>query len=107
MHAWNECAILPQVFDHRPAVIVCVNDPEAGAQISEEMLRALFGLTRAEARVAIAITQGETSRQVAATLGVSVHTVRNQLQSVLEKTGASRQSELVALLMRAIGAASA
>ncbi len=95
------------VFDHRPAVIVCVNDPQAGAQLSEEMLRALFGLTRAEARVAIAITRGETSRQAASTLGVSVHTVRNQLQSVLEKTGASRQSELVALLMRAIGTGSA
>ncbi len=91
------------VFDHRPAVIVCINDPEADTQISEETLRALFGLTRAEARVAIATTRGGTARQVAATLGVSVHTVRNQLQSVLEKTGASRQSEMVALLMRAIG----
>jgi DNA-binding CsgD family transcriptional regulator/PAS domain-containing protein len=88
------------VFDHRPAVIVCINDPEAETQISEETLRALFGLTRAEARVAIATTRGGTARQVAATLGLSVHTVRNQLQSVLEKTGASRQSELVGLLMR-------
>ncbi|MGZ5948137.1 MAG: helix-turn-helix transcriptional regulator [Caulobacteraceae bacterium] len=95
------------VFDHRPAVIVCVNDPEAEAQLSEETLRALFGLTRAEVRVAIAATRGGTARQVAATLGVSVHTVRNQLQSVLEKTGASRQSEMVALLMRAIGTGSA
>jgi DNA-binding CsgD family transcriptional regulator/PAS domain-containing protein len=89
------------VFDHRPAVIVCINDPEADTQLSEETLRALFGLTRAEARVAVATTRGGTARQVAATLGLSVHTVRNQLQSVLEKTGASRQSELVSLLMRA------
>jgi DNA-binding CsgD family transcriptional regulator len=92
------------VFDHRPAVIVCINDPEAGAQLSEETLRAMFGLTRAEARVAIASMTGGAARQVAATLGVSVHTVRNQLQSVLEKTGASRQSEMVALLLRATGA---
>jgi DNA-binding CsgD family transcriptional regulator len=91
------------VFDNRPAVIVCVNDPQAGAQISEETLRALFGLTRAEARVAVATTGGGTARQMAAALGLSVHTVRNQLQSVLEKTGAARQSELVALLMRAMG----
>ncbi|MGZ5948136.1 MAG: helix-turn-helix transcriptional regulator [Caulobacteraceae bacterium] len=92
-----------EVFDHRPAVIVCINNPEAVGEISEETLRALFGLTRAEARVAIAVTRGATVRQAAEVLGVSRHTARNQLQSVLEKTGAGRQSELVALLLRATG----
>ncbi len=87
------------VFDNRPAVVVFVSDPAVG-ELSEETLKALFGLTRAEARVAVAIGRGSTLRQAAEALGVSFHTVRNQLQSVLEKTGASRQSELVSLLLR-------
>lgn len=91
------------VFDHRPSVVVCVTDPDAGATVSEHRLRGLFGLTPAEARVAVAIMDGATAREVATALGVSFHTVRHQLQSMLDKTGASRQSELVAMLMRAVG----
>lgn len=91
------------VFDHRPSVMVCVTDPDAGAVISEERVKGLFGLTPAEARVAVAIMGGASAKDVALSLGVSFHTVRHQMQSMLEKTGASRQSELVAMLMRAVG----
>lgn len=95
------------VFHHRPAIVVCVSDPGAAAATPQDRLRELFGLTRAEARVAAEILTGATSRQIAGTLGVSVHTVRNQLQCVLEKTGVSRQSELVMLLIRAVGLSAA
>lgn len=91
------------VFENRPSVVVCVTDPNASAAISQERLKSLFGLTPAEARVAVAILGGASTRQAAEALGVSFHTVRHQLQSMLEKTGASRQSELVAMLMRAVG----
>ena len=91
------------VFDHRPSVMVCVTDPDAGAVISEARLQGLFGLTPAEARVAVAIVGGASAKDAAQSLGVSYHTVRHQMQSILEKTGASRQSELVAMLMRAVG----
>jgi DNA-binding CsgD family transcriptional regulator len=93
------------VFDHRPSVVVCVTDPDAGVAISQERVSGLFGLTPAEARVAVTIMGGSSVRETAATLGVSFHTVRHQMQSMLEKTGASRQSELVAMLMRAVGPA--
>jgi DNA-binding CsgD family transcriptional regulator len=91
------------VFDHRPSVIVCVTDPDAGAVVSEARLKSLFGLTPAEVRVALAIMAGAGAKEVARAHGVSFHTVRHQMQSLLEKTGASRQSELVAMLMRAAG----
>lgn len=91
------------VFDHRPSVMVCVTDPDAGSAISEDRVRGLFGLTPAEARVAVALLAGGSPRAVSEGLGVSVYTVRHHLQSIFEKTGASRQSELVALLTRAAG----
>jgi DNA-binding CsgD family transcriptional regulator len=91
------------VFDHRPSVVVCVTDPDASVTISQERLSGLFGLTPAEARVAVTIMGGSSVRETAAILGVSFHTVRHQMQSMLEKTGASRQSDLVGMLMRAVG----
>ena len=63
-----------------------------------ELVRSLFDLTPAEARVARSLTSGETVETIASTTGVSRNTVRTQLQGVLEKTGCSRQAEVVALL---------
>jgi DNA-binding CsgD family transcriptional regulator len=59
-----------------------------------------FGLSRAETRVATEVTDGKSTEDVALTLGISRETVRTQLKAVFSKTGARRQSELVALLNR-------
>jgi DNA-binding CsgD family transcriptional regulator len=62
------------------------------------LMRSLFDLTPAEARVAQAIARGRMLEDVAADHGLSINTVRNQLRAVLEKTGCARQAELAALL---------
>jgi DNA-binding CsgD family transcriptional regulator len=41
--------------------------------------------------------------EAAADFGLSLHTVRAQLARVFEKTGASRQSGLMRLMMSAVG----
>lgn len=89
------------VFGHAPGVLVCVTDPENQARATAGQLQDLFGFTPAEARVALALLDGVDTREAAARLGVSFHTVRHQVQSMLDKTGAARQAELVALLLRA------
>jgi DNA-binding CsgD family transcriptional regulator len=63
-----------------------------------ELVASLFDLTPAEARVARRLTAGETLDEIAASGGVSRNTVRTQLRGVLEKTGCTRQAEVVALL---------
>ena len=63
-------------------------------------LRARFGLTAAEATLALALKDGETLRAVAARLGVSINTICNQLGAVFDKTGCRRQQNLVRLLAR-------
>lgn len=63
-----------------------------------ELLRSLFDLTVAEARVARGLAGGESLDDIAASGGVSRNTVRSQLQQVLEKTGCTRQAEVTALL---------
>jgi DNA-binding CsgD family transcriptional regulator/PAS domain-containing protein len=91
-------------FHSGPAVLVCASDLEAEVSLPEQRLRDLFGLTPAEARVALALFDGLSPADVAASLGLSFHTVRNQLVRVFEKTGTNRQTDLVRLMMRAIGA---
>ena len=90
-------------FHAGPSVVVCVTDLEAEVSLPEQRLRELFGLTAAEARVALALFDGLGAADAAASLGVSFHTVRNQLVRIFEKTGTNRQTDLVRLMMRAVG----
>jgi DNA-binding CsgD family transcriptional regulator len=62
------------------------------------LIRGLFDLTAAEARVACGVAEGLTPEQIAARHGTTRETVRGQLKSVFGKTGVARQSQLAALL---------
>jgi DNA-binding CsgD family transcriptional regulator/PAS domain-containing protein len=85
------------------SILVCVTDLEANVSLPEQKLRGLFGLTPAEARLALAIFEGLSPTEAATSFGVSPNTVRVQLGHIFEKTGTNRQSELVRLMMRAVG----
>jgi DNA-binding CsgD family transcriptional regulator len=63
-----------------------------------ELVRSLFDLTPAEARVARALADGKTVDDIAGENGLSPNTVRVQVRGVLEKTGCPRQTDVVALL---------
>lgn len=67
----------------------------------EEALRMLFGLTRTEAKVARLLALGKRSEEVADVLFVSTTTVAFHLRNLFQKTGISRQSDLVALILAA------
>lgn len=59
-----------------------------------EVLMALTGLTAAEARVAIAVASGKSLDMVAAENSVTTSTLRRQLKSAYDKTGARSQPAL-------------
>jgi DNA-binding CsgD family transcriptional regulator len=63
-----------------------------------ELVQSLFDLTPAEARVARSLASGKTVEEIAAESRVSANTVRTHVRGVLEKTGRTRQAEVVALL---------
>ena len=65
---------------------------------STALMRSLFDMTMAETRIAKGLMKGQTLKEIAADGSVSIATVRSQFSSVLEKTGCSRQAELVGLL---------
>jgi DNA-binding CsgD family transcriptional regulator len=79
--------------------VLLVTDPERARPAADTHLRALYGLTKAEARVAQALLDADRLADVAENLGVTLSTVRTHLQRAFEKTDTRRQSELVRLLL--------
>lgn len=81
-----------------PAVLVRA-EGAAVALPSEEAVRAQYGLTRQEARVALLRARGVETGAIAERLGVSVHTVRRHTERVLAKLGVHRAAEVGPLLL--------
>ena len=92
MLATPTCAASPSHADAAPAAELA-GLPEAAR------LRAEFQLTKAEARLALRLAEGSSLASAAQAFNVKLTTVRSQLQQVFAKTGTSRQTELVAMLL--------
>ncbi len=67
---------------------------------SAAVLKLIYGLSPAEAKIAQGISRGDSLEEVAARAGVRITTARTQLASIFEKTNTRRQAKLVALLSR-------
>ncbi len=68
---------------------------------SAARLKTLFGLTRAEARVATALLSGLGIQNVGREHGVEPETVRTQVKHIRSKTGARSQNQLLGILAAA------
>ena len=87
----------------RPAVVVFLRDPESNAaQPSQELVRRLFGLTRMEAQLALLLAEGLTLDEAAEKMNVRRNTARTHLRSIFCKTGVTRQTMLVRLLLNSV-----
>ena len=80
------------------AAMLTLADPACAPRPERGALRQAFGLTPAEAEVALRILDGASPRRIAAETGVGVATVRSHLLRVFEKTGVHRQVDLLRLL---------
>jgi DNA-binding CsgD family transcriptional regulator len=81
------------------AALVFVSDPASRPQPRGAILRALYGLTPAEGRVADLLLQGLDVREISICLKLTLETARFHTKRVLSKTGAKRQSELMRLML--------
>lgn len=87
------------ILDPCVAAAVFIRDPDLFPKFDSGTFDQLYGLTPAERRLAMLLLKGKMLNVAAELVGVSIHTVRSQLKSILHKTGTSRQSELVKLLL--------
>ncbi|RJG07571.1 hypothetical protein D3870_17635 [Noviherbaspirillum cavernae] len=81
------------------AALVFVFDPDYAPSLTPDRVRKLFGLTDAEARLAVGLCSGRTLDDIAHERTISPHTLKTQLKSIFAKTGTNRQTELVSLLL--------
>ncbi len=82
----------------RSYLLLTLTPVRSDAAPSAHLIRALFDLTAAEARVARGLAAGQSLEEIAAEGGVALSTVRWQLRQIHAKTGCTRQGELVALM---------
>ncbi len=74
--------------------------PVDGTGTDMATLSASYGLTPAEARIALELVEGKKLAQIAIFFEISRTTVAFHMRNIFQKTGTSRQAELVALLLR-------
>ena len=86
----------------RPAAIVYLSDPANQPLIPDGLVAKLFGLTPAESRLAVLLTDGLSIAEAAARLRVSEGTARSYCKRIFAKTGISRQAELVRLILKSV-----
>lgn len=84
-------------FGFAASTLVIVRTPRDRANLAP-ILQVAYGLTFAEAMVAIEVTKGRSLTDIAIERGVSLETVRSQMKCAAAKLGVSRQSEVAAKL---------
>jgi DNA-binding CsgD family transcriptional regulator len=81
-----------------PFAIIFAAKPSTISLPDGRQLRDHFGLTEAQAGLAIEIAKGHGLKACARRLGIAVTTARSHLRQIFEKTDTKRQAELVRLI---------
>ena len=87
---------------HRPTLALFIRDSERKSQSSGDMLRQLFELTPAEAALSLLLTEGLSLDEASDELGIRKNTARAHLRSIFSKTGVTRQTSLIRLLLNSM-----
>ena len=87
---------------HEPVAAVFISAPDYESEASAQLLSDLFQLTRTETRLAILFASGHSVESVSDELCISRHTTRAHLRSIFSKTGVSRQTQLVRLVLKSL-----
>lgn len=79
--------------------ITFIVDPSALKLPSPERLHSLFGLTSAQANVALQFVQGSGYKAVAQRLSISEETVRSHVKDIYPKMRVSKQADMVRVIL--------
>lgn len=90
---------LPQEGARAPAIVVLVQDLHRDIRPDVRVNASRFALTPVELELACHLVDGRQLDAAAKHQRISIHTARKYLQQIFAKTGASRQAELVRLLI--------
>ncbi|MDQ2106429.1 helix-turn-helix transcriptional regulator [Azospirillum isscasi] len=74
------------------AALLFITDPDSLPRPTGELLGAIFGLSPAEQRVALALCSGMRPQEIASALALSENTVKSHLKAVFLKSGTDSQA---------------
>jgi DNA-binding CsgD family transcriptional regulator/PAS domain-containing protein len=80
---------------------IFIREPHAPIDFSGEAFASLYGISAAEMKVLIGLSQRLKLSEISDTLGIALPTVKSHLQRLFEKTGTSKQTDLVLLISNA------
>ena len=83
----------------RVAALVLIVDPTAGPRIDSDRVAETLGLTRGESRVAVALAEGRTVRDIATATHRAESSVRWLVKRIHAKLDISRQADLVRMVL--------
>jgi len=89
------------IFASGSALVVVTTLSREGMVPDDGLLKGLFDLSAAEAKLATGLAGGRSLQDLATARSISMATARSQLAQIFRKTGTGQQSELVALLKSA------
>jgi hypothetical protein len=69
----------------RPAVCIVITDPDRATPFLKMRLQAVYGLTEAEARLAVLLVDGQKLRAAVVKLGITYGTCRTRLAEIFQK----------------------
>lgn len=95
MNEWSEGRSVP-------TVAIFISDPDFGAEAPVKVITRLFGFTPTEAQLSLLLAEGLSLDETSQALGISRNTARTHLRSVFNKTGVSRQTLLVRLILKSV-----
>ena len=83
----------------RTAVLVLLVEPGNRPRIDPTLVATTLGLTPAESRIAVWLTEGRTVREIATTTGRQESSIHWHLRQIYTKQAISRQADLVRLVL--------
>jgi DNA-binding CsgD family transcriptional regulator len=81
------------------AAIIFIADGAQEVYVDPALLQSAYGLTAAEARVAVALLESSSAQEVAEKLGTSPNTVNTQIKQIYAKLGVDTRARFVKLLL--------
>lgn len=91
-------SVLPDLTGSARQIVLLASCSRTSDPNLSSSLRSIYGLSYAEAEIAIAVSEGSSLDAVAGQRRTSVSTIRTQVKAIMAKLGCSRQAELVAAI---------
>ena len=88
--------------DASPCVIVYIDQSDYQEVPQAKFISQLLGLTPSEATLAILLSKGYTLIESAKVLEITENSVRTYIKTIFNKTGVSRQTDLVRLVLKSV-----